>query len=85
MQRSGWKMVDLVVTAGVLAASMMFFPAIANSRQWLAFSNAKTISVFWRCVSRLGRPGNGEMPYIPSDPKLGWLVSTHHSWSKRDT
>ena len=66
-------MVDFVVAAGiVLAASMMFFPAIANSRHMARIQQCQdNLRLFGAAFPAWADRGNGEMPYIPSDPKLG--------------
>jgi hypothetical protein len=73
VERSGWRMVDFVVAAGIfIAASMLFFPAIANSRYLARIQQCQdNLRLFGGAFPAWADRGNGQMPYIPSDPKTG--------------
>ena len=72
-RKHGWDFVDVAVAAGIFfAAALLFFPAIANSRQQarlLACQNKlRTGSV---ALSVFGERNNGVLPYIPPQGKGG--------------
>ncbi len=72
-RKHGWELVDMVVAAGIfLAAAMLFFPAIANSRQQarqLACANKLRAAAF--AFSAYSDRSSGVLPYIPTQGKTG--------------
>ncbi len=71
--KHGWDMVDMVVAAGIfLAAALLFFPAIANSRQQarlLSCQNKLRATAF--ALSACSDLSNGVFPFIPTQGKTG--------------
>ena len=74
VQRTGWRLVDVAVAAGiVVATSMMFFPAIANSRYLARLTNCQNnLRHFGVALPAWADRSSGKLPYIePRDPKTG--------------
>ncbi len=73
VERSGWRLVDMAIAAGVFAAAaMMFLPAIANSRHLARIGQCQdNMRVFAAAFPTWAGKGDGHMPFIPSDPKTG--------------
>lgn len=70
-RKHGWDMVDAVVAAGIfIAAAMLFFPAIANSRQQsrqlACQNNLRQASMG---LQLYGANNRGVFPYIPTQGK----------------
>ena len=72
-RKHGWDMIDMAVAAGIfVAAALLFFPAIANSRdqaRQLACQNNLRSGSF--ALSIFGDRHNGVFPYIPPSGKTG--------------
>ncbi len=74
VHRTGWNLVDVVVAAGIfLAASMMFFPAVANSRYLARRAGCQdNLRLMGIALPEFADRGAGEIPQIPAScPKTG--------------
>ncbi len=74
VHRTGWQMLDYVVAAGIfLAASMMFFPAVANSRYLARLTACQdNFRLMGIAIPEWADRASGEIPRIPvSCPKTG--------------
>ena len=70
---SRWNVIDFVVAAGIsVAAAMMFFPAVANSRHHSRLAscqeNLRTMGI---ALPRYATDFFGKLPYIPPRGKTG--------------
>lgn len=74
VHRTGWHLVDFVVAAGIfLAASMMFFPAVANSRYLARRATCQdNLRLMGIALPEWADRASGELPQISAGcPKTG--------------
>lgn len=74
VHRTGWQLFDYVVAAGIfLAASMMFFPAVANSRYLARLNQCQdNLRLFGIALPEWADRASGRIPGIPEHcPKTG--------------
>lgn len=71
--RSGWNLVDFVVAAGVsIAAAMLFFPAVSNSRYQAQLAACQNnLRMFGIALPIWADRDAGKLPYIPPTGKTG--------------
>jgi hypothetical protein len=71
--RHSWSLVDAVVAAGIfLAASMLFFPAISNSRHQARLAAChNNLRTFGVALPSWADRFSGAIPYIPTTGKTG--------------
>jgi hypothetical protein len=70
---SSWNFIDFVVAAGIsVAAAMMFFPAVANSRYQSRLAGCQNnLRMFGAALPLFAENGSGKLPYIPPHGKTG--------------
>ncbi len=72
-RKHGWDLIDAVVAAGIfLAAGLLFFPAIAQSRYQARLASCQDkLRLNSVALSIFGERNNGVFPYIPTEGKTG--------------
>ncbi|MEM8677849.1 MAG: hypothetical protein AAGF97_00710 [Planctomycetota bacterium] len=80
-----WRMSDVIVTAGVLAAScMLFFPAVANSRYEARVASCQNnMRMFGVALPSWADRFSGKLPYIPTRGKTA--VAGYYAPQLRET
>lgn len=72
-RKHGWDVVDAVIAAGIfIAAALLFFPAIANSRHLARMTTCQdNLRQVGFSMGMFGEQNNGVLPYIPNFGNTG--------------